>query len=357
MKIVGEMLKLSNRERAQLREALTSSYRSYSNLKIFVSDNFDYVRLDEVAESRATRIASENLIVYFEEVGDLSPLILALYRERQRNPEARALFSRLRGFMQQYVTLEQESKADFDFDPPTQYDDLQLESFLSRPLSYDADLGVLRRGLLQAKAVCRLSFEDRNATGVLVAPGRLLTNYHVLSRLPIEMENLNARARELIVEFGCVSEQVADGLETQSFRLQGANPVLAASPVDDLDYVLLKIGSEVEVAGYEPAKLPLDLSTGSALLQQQDSLNVLHHPSGSVMQVSLSSSGVVEVDTARGRVLYVNRTYGGSSGSPCFDRNWQMVALHHASRSRSFGSIREGILLSSILAEVSDFLQ
>ena len=74
------------------------------------------------------------------------------------------------------------------------------------------------------------------------------------------------------------------------------------------------------------------------------------------MQVSLSASGVVQTDINRGRVWYVNRTQGGSSGSPCFNCDWEMVALHHASMSRGFGSVREGILLPSIVAEISSFL-
>jgi endonuclease G, mitochondrial len=92
------------------------------------------------------------------------------------------------------------------------------------------------------------------------------------------------------------------------------------------------------------------------LLAPKDGLNVLQHPKGNVMQASLSASGVVQSNPAQGRVWYVNRTEGGSSGSPCFNSDWELVALHHASMSRGFGSIREGILFRSIWAEISGFL-
>jgi hypothetical protein len=52
----------------------------------------------------------------------------------------------------------------------------------------------------------------------------------------------------------------------------------------------------------------------------------------------------------------VNKTAVGSSGSPCFDENWYLVALHHAQKARTFGSIREGILFASIYQEIKDFL-
>ena len=42
------MLKLSGSDLKQLREALTSGFRDYSALKIFVSDNFDFQLNPEV---------------------------------------------------------------------------------------------------------------------------------------------------------------------------------------------------------------------------------------------------------------------------------------------------------------------
>ena len=67
------------------------------------------------------------------------------------------------------------------------------------------------------------------------------------------------------------------------------------------------------------------------------------------MKVALSCNGVVDVDANSGKIQYVNKTAGGSSGSPCFNEDWELVALHHAERSRSFGSIREGILATVYL--------
>jgi len=93
------MLKLSGDDRRDLREALTSGFRSYSSLKIFVSDNFDFP-LDRVATSQATQVAADNLIEHLEESGDVLALVLALHRERPRNPEVQKLMNRLQGFLQ-----------------------------------------------------------------------------------------------------------------------------------------------------------------------------------------------------------------------------------------------------------------
>ena len=52
----------------------------------------------KLLSQKRQKIASDNLIEYFEEQGDLSTLILALYKERPRNPEVQYLIGRLRGF-------------------------------------------------------------------------------------------------------------------------------------------------------------------------------------------------------------------------------------------------------------------
>jgi len=68
------------------------------------------------------------------------------------------------------------------------------------------------------------------------------------------------------------------------------------------------------------------------------------------------SPGVTGVYQEYGLFQYVNKTASGSSGSPCFDENWFLVALHHAQKAKSFGTIREGILFNSIYQEIKDFL-
>jgi len=73
------------------------------------------------------------------------------------------------------------------------------------------------------------------------------------------------------------------------------------------------------------------------------------------MKLSISCDGITGVYADRGLVQYVNKTSGGSSGSPCFNENWHLVALHHAQRAKSFGSIREGILFSSIYPEIKPY--
>lgn len=353
------MLNLSKDDRRQLREALTSGFRDYSALKIFVSDHFDF-QLNQIAPSTATKIAADALIEHFEEGsedGDVSDLILALHQERPLNPEVQKLMLRLQGFLQQVVVLEPEmaEAVDLPFDLPEPYDDIQLESFLQPRLSYETNVGLLRRGLQLGDAVCKVSFTEgaTTGTGVLIAPDLVLTNYHVLSKPVIEQSRLVEIAKTVLFEFGFVSEEHDTPVRPDTFASDAVEPIVASSPTFQLDYVLLRVEPKIKAASYIK---PVPIPSTPPLVSANNALNVLQHPQGNVMQVSLSASGVVQVNASRGRVWYVNRTQKGSSGSPCFNSKWEMVALHHASMPRGFGSIREGILLSSILTEISGFL-
>ncbi|MEM9090307.1 MAG: trypsin-like peptidase domain-containing protein [Cyanobacteria bacterium P01_F01_bin.53] len=351
------MLRLSGDDRKTLRKALTSSYRKYAALRIFVSDNFDF-RLDDIATSQALRDAADDLIIEFEQKGDISNLIWALYQERPRNPEVQTLMQRLQGFIEQRWVLEPGEEATLaasPFELPKAYSDAQLEGFLPKPVSYNTDVGTLRRGLQWANAVCKVAFSDRptTGTGVLIASDLVLTNYHVLSQTVVEVEQLADTAQTLLFEFGFVSQEHETPVVPDTFTVDATNPLIAASPPAKLDYALLKVDAKITTAAYNHIQ-PVPILSSLPDLKSEDGLNVLQHPAGNVMQVSLSASGVVQVDPARHRVWYVNRTKGGSSGSPCFNSDWQMVALHHASMSRGFGSVREGVLLSSIWVEIAD---
>jgi V8-like Glu-specific endopeptidase len=128
-------------------------------------------------------------------------------------------------------------------------------------------------------------------------------------------------------------------------------PVVCFSPIRELDYALLRLSRPSE--GFNTEPVPYNISSK---LMPKSPLNLLQHPEGNEMKVSLSNNGVVKTDETRGLVLYVNPTHRGSSGSPCFDDDWELVALHHKEMAMSFGSIREGILFSAIYSQISSIL-
>jgi V8-like Glu-specific endopeptidase len=81
-------------------------------------------------------------------------------------------------------------------------------------------------------------------------------------------------------------------------------------------------------------------------------LNILGHPKGLDMRVSLQDNTFVDQDETY--VWYKTPTDGGSSGSPVFNQDWKLVALHHASSSakRANEGIRIDVLLEAMRKEM-----
>ncbi|MDB5653915.1 MAG: hypothetical protein JWQ94_1528 [Tardiphaga sp.] len=229
-------------------------------------------------------------------------------------------------------------------------DEIQLQSWL-HPEPAFLEVALLQNAVARARSVCRVEVAGigERGTGVLIADDLVLTNYHVLTKRP---EDLLSHAKTTELRFGAFT---ADGVGTpatdgQVIKLHPTDPVVAASPVHEYDFVLLRTNG-ARAKDVVPAPL-------GALLPRADSaLHILQHPQGGPMMLALSKNGVTTVDAGSGKIQYVTRSAGGSSGSPCFNEQWDLVALHHAEVAQAFGSVREGILMQSILGRIQPFLQ
>jgi endonuclease G, mitochondrial len=348
------MLNLSKEDRKQLREAIESAYPSPADLAMFVDEELNK-NLATISTASSHSAVIFDLIKWTIAKGYVDDLILALDGDTQ-NPNIRRFCSQV---LQQRLRLNTSDsliiQSPLDLEP-TEWDlDVsyeELQSFLPRQFSFEADVGKLRRGLELANSVCKITFVDRtrqeSGTGVLIAPGLVLTNYHVLSLK--EGVDLNAIARSAHFEFGYVSPKFGEVARTQILKATDNNPVVASSPIHELDYALLRLSPDEDLAT-DPVSF-----SASTQLEPRSPLNLLQHPEGDAMKVSLSNNGVVKTNEARGLVLYVNPTKRGSSGAPCFDNDWKLVALHHKEMATSFGSVREGILFSAIYSQISSVL-
>ena len=348
------MLNLSNSDRKQLREAIASAYPAPSDLKIFVDDELNQnLALISTADSHTTVIF--DLIKWAIAKNYIDDLILALEKDTN-NPNIQQFCGRV---LRQHMRLNASEELAVEELLPFELTDWglgvsdeELQGFLPKQFSFEADVGTLRRGLELANSVCKITFTDRppeaSGTGVLIAPDLVLTNYHVLSMK--DSADLTAIARSARFEFGNVSPKFGEVARSQILNAADDNPLVASSPINQLDYALLRLSGSKDFS-IEPV-----LVSASSQLIPKSPLNILQHPEGNAMKVSLSNNGVVKTNELRGLVLYVNQTKQGSSGSPCFDNDWRLVALHHKEMDTSFGSIREGILLSAIYPQISKFI-
>jgi V8-like Glu-specific endopeptidase len=199
------------------------------------------------------------------------------------------------------------------------------------------DLQLLNGALYCAAAVCRIEHPPGEplGTGVLVGPDLLLTNQHVLSSAEM-LEDALARFDYSIDEAGVAPPG-------RVFRFK--KDFYFASPSEEYDYALVKLQA-APLAALAPPPEAADatmmtlaragkhrgyLSLAPRFIKDKDRVNVIQHPNGQPLKVVMTQNYVAG-DMSDTRVHYVADTMEGSSGSPVFNRNWEIVALHHSGR-------------------------
>ncbi len=345
-------MKLSGEDLKKLVNAIVSAYPTQGDLAMMVQFELEE-NLNEIAGGGNLKQLVFNLVTKWAiPRGKIYRLIIAAYQNNPDNPELQKFYESVvlkKRFIVDATPTAKDCGLDINWLGET--DEIQLQSWLKPEPNY-WDVGFLKRAIKQSASVCRIEIPSRKimGTGVLITPNKVLTNYHVLQ--PSEEENIETNALNAVLKFGCFTSD--DGVETQgkSFQLDRQNPILKSSKTEDLDYVLLQVetkitqAQEIKPARWDAHKLPI----------AKMGINVLQHPEGDSMKLSVSQDGITGVYADNGLVQYINKSALGSSGSPCFDENWFLVALHHAQRAKTFGTIREGILFASIYQEIKDFL-
>ena len=236
---------------------------------------------------------------------------------------------------------------DFEWHGPSE--SVQLQSFLKPPPAL-IDIGVLQIVLERSTGVCRIEFtqSENRATGFLISPDLLLTNYHVFGKTD---EELIDNAPKALFKFGKVTAIGSEKGETKglTFYPDEQTPIVKFSQT--LDYALVRVQRSIKsTQSISPVPITNELPiTG-------DDLHILGHPAGEAMKLAMSSEGIVYVSATKGIAQYTTPSQAGASGSPCFSDDWKAIVLHESERSRGFGVVRQGILMTSILAEIHSML-
>jgi len=209
-------------------------------------------------------------------------------------------------------------------------------------------------------------------TGFLLGPDIVMTNYHIVERVidkGVSPENVTLRFDYKALENGTsVNEGTVYRLMEDDWLVDyspysqldlemhsdGADP----SP-EELDYVLLRVAGEPGNApvGGEAVKDPniplrgwVPLPTTEHTFEPQSSLFILQHPEGAPLKLALETQAVIGLNVNKTRVRYQTNTEPGSSGSPCFDADSNLIALHHLGDSNfSKPMYNQGIPFTAIL--------
>ncbi|MEO7521327.1 MAG: trypsin-like peptidase domain-containing protein, partial [Gemmatimonas sp.] len=215
------------------------------------------------------------------------------------------------------------------------------------------DISYLSRGVTAEEAVVHIQW-DRGGTrsygtGFLVAPGIVLTNEHVLPERELaDIARIRFRYEE--PDEGAVSAIISTRSVPEQLFLTST---MLGRP--ELDFTLVAVNTD-DVRFQQIAPLALIAAEGKAVMG--DHLTVVQHPNGGFKRIALRNNSLAAVlDTF---LHYETGTEGGSSGSPVFNDQWEVVALHHASvrtdREQFEGWVNEGVRVSSLIAALQGAL-
>jgi endonuclease G len=156
------------------------------------------------------------------------------------------------------------------------------------------------------------------ATGFLVAPQLLLTNWHVFSAAA-EAKGAGAN---FFHEKGQLGVAVGDTFEIDPDYFFLSN--------DRLDFALVGIKTK-SITGKSLADVdPMVVTSAPAKILVGQPVNIIQHPDGGPKTwTTLDDNRLLDISDD-GFLRYTADTLEGSSGSPVFSTAWELVGLHHS---------------------------
>ena len=223
------------------------------------------------------------------------------------------------------------------------YDSIAMERIMGKsdlfPISY------LQMGTNSGNSICRIQIRDDrgsfigSGTGFLVAENVLMTNNHVIDSMRTALNS--------IAEFNYQDDINFMPCPTYTFRL---NPEQFFVTDEELDFTLvaLKDNPSSDKQPKDFGHLHLVAEEGKIL--EGEYVSIIQHPNGGPKAVTIRENKVSSI--LDDFIHYLTDTEPGSSGSPVFNDQWIVVALHHSGvpnpNKKNTWIANEGIRISSI---------
>jgi len=181
----------------------------------------------------------------------------------------------------------------------------------------------LEKALKASKAVCRVVCANGElGTGFLTKEGYVFTNNHVIAT-----KEIAATAR---IEFNFEVDSSGNTKNRISYDLDALD--FAFSPKEQLDFAKIKVRDRADqplsqwgYVEFDPEAIP---GVGEAV-------TIIQHPKGEDKQIALNANEVL--GQLKQHLYYTTDTEPGSSGSPVFNKDWKVVAIHHAGKIKADG--------------------
>ena len=197
--------------------------------------------------------------------------------------------------------------------------------------------------------VCWIDIPGGGGTGFLVGPDLVVTNYHVIERID---KNL-ASASDVVCRFDYKQAPNGSELSTKKKAEVGLHtgkwlehskppspfdwdPTLGNAAANETDCALIRLAERIgdsSVGGdtldaQAPKRHWIDIKANPPAVSAGNQVFILQHPKGEPLQLTVGT--IKEFNPNGTRVRYDANSKQGSSGSPCFDADLEIVALHHS---------------------------
>lgn len=247
-----------------------------------------------------------------------------------------------------------------------------MDSFALERITGTNDLlpfNYLSRGSRVGCSVCRIHIRRPNGTpegygtGFMISPSLLMTNHHVLPTAQ--------SASKSLAEFNYETDEDFTPRQSQYFQLE---PERFFYNNEVLDFAIVAVSPESKSGSplRDFKHLYLTERSGKALATEWVSL--VQHPAGNEKHIAIRNNRLLY--RFEDFIHFETDTQPGSSGSPIFNDQWDVVALHHAGVPRKMRNrvmkkdgtpwksgesdelidwiANEGIRISSIFAVLKD---
>ena len=229
-------------------------------------------------------------------------------------------------------------------------DNADLEKVMGREELFEVNW--IQKALSASRSVCKvLLSNNESGTGFMLKGGYLLTNNHVL---PSTEAASNAK---IIFNYLVNAQEDIESISEYSLDTS----VFYTSLENELDYTLVKIKDDASGTLSKWGNVLLDDFSDP---QIEDKVNIIQHPEGKYMKIALPDKIISKMNQY---LFYIADTKEGSSGSPVFNQDWKVIALHHAGlndKSQEGGLIineagdkkpsNRGILIKNIIKDLKD---
>ncbi|MCB0032958.1 MAG: trypsin-like peptidase domain-containing protein [Anaerolineales bacterium] len=170
---------------------------------------------------------------------------------------------------------------------------------------------MLEQGLLASKAVARIITTDSYGSGFLVGEKLLMTNHHVIAT--------PAAAQTAEYQFHYQLGLNDSPLTPMTVHAK-PDGLFFTSPREALDFTVIELDDTP--ADVKPLRL------ASLRVQKDQRVNIIQHPGGGWKKISLQNNFVAFANSQD--VQYLTSTEPGSSGSPVFNDDFVVIAIHHS---------------------------